>query len=124
VLCALAQVSDTGFVRKVGKNSLINVICSESGHMQVDWESVVNGKRKHFKRFISKMVYITHHGAIGKNSKGQDLKVDHMDEDPNNNHKDNLRVLTQQVSLLQMLNLLHMHRLRVTRAVFVCARKR
>jgi HNH endonuclease len=122
VLCALAQVTDTGFVRKVGSNRLINVICSESGHLQADWGSKINGTRKHFKRFISKMVYVTHHGAIGKNSKGQDLKVDHVDQDPHNNHMDNLRLLTCEVSLLQMLSLLHMHRLRVTRAV--CVHKR
>jgi HNH endonuclease/AP2 domain len=113
VLCALAQVSDTGFVRKVGSNRLINVVCSESGHLQADWESKINGKRTHFKRYISKMVFITHHGAIGKDSKGRDLKVDHVDEDSHNNHVNNLRLLTHEVSLLQMLSLLHMHRLRV-----------
>jgi HNH endonuclease len=113
VLCALAQVSDTGFVRKVGSNCLINVICSESGHLQADWESKIDGKRKHFKRYISKMVYITHHGAIGQDSKGRDLKVDHLDEDPQNNHMDNLRLLTHEVSLLNTLRLLHMHQLRV-----------
>jgi hypothetical protein len=83
-LCAVhtrTQVSQTGFVRKVGSSRLINVICSESGHLQADWESKINGTRKHFKRFVSKMVYVTHHGAIGKDSKGQDLKVDHVDED-------------------------------------------
>jgi HNH endonuclease/AP2 domain len=109
VLCALAQVSDTGFVRKVGSNCLINVICSESGHLQADWESKIDGKRKYFKRYISKMVYITHHGAIGKDSKGRDLKVDHLDEDPHNNHMDNLRLLTHEVSLLSSL-LLHTYR--------------
>eukprot|EP00953_Heterococcus_sp_UTEX-ZZ885_P002330 1770-Heterococcus_DN1.PRE.2 len=90
------EVSNTGFVRKVGSNRLINVVCSESGHLQADWNSVVNGKRKHFKRYISKMVYITHHGAISKDGKGLDLKVDHLDENPHNNHMDNLRLLTHE----------------------------
>jgi AP2 domain/HNH endonuclease len=100
-------------VRKVGSSRLINVICSESGHLQADWESKINGTRKHFKRFVSKMVYVTHHGAIGKDSKGQDLKVNHVDEDPQNNHMDNLRLLTHEISLLNTLRLLHMHQLRV-----------